>query len=140
MPMKHLESLIEGAGVRPTTNRLLVMRALEESAHPLSLAELEAEIGTMERSSVFRTLTLLLDHHLLHAIEDGRGIVKYELCHAHAHHSVGDMHVHFYCEGCHEVFCFEELPVPMVKLPEGFEATSVNYMLKGLCSRCSQRQ
>ena len=138
--MKQLETLLESAGVRPTTNRLLVMKALGESAHPLSLAELEAAIGTMERSSVFRTLTLLLDHHLLHAIEDGRGIVKYELCHGHSHHSMGDMHVHFYCEGCNEVFCFEELRVPQVQLPEGFEPTSVNYMLKGLCSRCSRHK
>ncbi|MCM1336688.1 MAG: transcriptional repressor [Candidatus Amulumruptor caecigallinarius] len=137
--MQDIEQLMEQAGIRPTSNRVLVMRALEASAHPLSLAELEAEIGTMERSSVFRTLTLLLDHHLLHAIEDGRGIVKYELCHGHEHHTRDDMHVHFYCEGCHEVFCFEELPVPDVELPEGFEANSVNYMLKGLCPRCSRR-
>lgn len=130
---------MEQAGIRPTSNRLLVMRALGASAHPLSLAEIEATIGTMERSSVFRTLTLLLDHHLLHAIEDGRGVVKYELCHGHAHHSMGDMHVHFYCEGCNEVFCFEHISIPAVTLPDGFEANSVNYMLKGLCARCSRK-
>lgn len=138
--MQMMEDMLVRAGIRPTSNRLLVLRALASSLHPLSLAEIDAAIGSMERSSVFRTLSLLLEHHLLHAVEDGRGIVKYELCHGDAHHTMNDMHVHFYCEGCNEVFCFENLHVPEVDLPDGFAATSVNYMLKGLCARCSRRR
>lgn len=132
--------LLTGAGVKPTANRILVLRALMAAAGPMSLSELEDSIQTMEKSSIFRVLTLLMDHELLHALEDGRGIVKYEVCNGHhdgaEHH---DMHAHFYCERCRQVFCLESVTAPIPPLPEGFEVKSVNYMLKGLCADCRSK-
>ncbi len=134
--MKDLIELLERAEIRPTSNRILVLQALRDSALPLSLTELEDIIGTMERSSIFRTLTLLLEKQVVHAVEDGRGVVKYEICHADHHHSLADMHVHFYCRGCNNVFCLENQPIPAVTLPSGFNLEGVNFMLKGLCNNC----
>lgn len=134
----RLDHLLLENGVRPTSNRIMVLRELLYSPRPLSLAELEAGISTLEKSSILRVLSLLLEHHLIHAVEDGRGIVKYEICHGKDRCSINDMHVHFYCVACQQVYCFEGIPVPMVELPEGFSADSVNYMLKGLCSRCKK--
>jgi Fur family ferric uptake transcriptional regulator len=33
----------------------------------------------------------------------------------------------------------EGTPIPLVPLPEGYEMTSVNYMIKGLCPDCARR-
>lgn len=133
------EAILEKGGIRPTANRILVIRELLSTHNPLSMTDLEDRLETLEKSSIFRVLTLLLEHGLVHAIEDGRGIVKYEICHGHGHCTINDMHPHFYCENCLKVFCLEEIPLPEIALPDGFEVKSVNYMLKGLCPECSRK-
>ncbi len=135
--MEDIERTIELAGIKPTSNRILVLRELTNSPHPLSLGELDSNIGTLEKSSILRTLAVLQEHHLIHSIEDGRGVIKYELCSGHHGDEDSDMHVHFYCENCHKVTCFEGIAVPPVTLPPGFAARSVNYMIKGICPECN---
>lgn len=134
--MRQAEELLHDSDVRPTSNRLIVTDTLLRARGPLSLGELEAEIGTLEKSSILRVLDLLLKQHVVHTIEDGRGIVKYEICHSGSHDDDDDMHVHFYCERCRRTYCFKDMPAPRVDLPEGFVAGSVNYMLKGICPAC----
>lgn len=129
--------LLEKAGVKPTSNRILVVRALMDAPSPKSLIELETELETLERSSILRVLTVLASHDLVHLMEDGRGVTKYELCHSHDHHRHNDdHHVHFYCEKCHEVYCFEDIAVPRIPVPDGFLVKGVNFMLKGVCPSC----
>lgn len=130
-------SLLEKAGIRPTSNRLLVVRALMGSDRPQSLVELETALETLERSSILRVLNLLVRSDVVHLFEDGRGVGKYELCPAESHCSVGDMHAHFYCERCERVFCFEEISAPNVSIPLDFHIRSINFMLKGTCPECS---
>ena len=139
MSVTDVEELLRKAGVAPTPNRVLVLRAIAEAHHPMSLMELETELETLEKSSIFRVLNLLERESLVHAMQDGRGVAKYEICHCSGHgHSEEDMHIHFYCSNCRETFCFEDMAVPAVTVPEGFCVESVNYMLKGLCPTCSK--
>lgn len=130
------ESVLDAFGVKPTSNRILVVRQLMESSRPVSLGELVTALDTMDKSSVFRVLSLLQDHEMVHAVEDGKGIVHYELCESCGLHSVGDMHAHFYCEKCGNVMCIEGIKIPEIAAPDGCEVRSVNYMLKGLCPDC----
>lgn len=131
-------NILEGVGVKPTSNRILVLRALLESRNPVSLIELENVLETIERSSIFRVLSLFLEHDIVHVIEDGKGITRYEICHGHDACSVDDMHVHFFCERCNKVYCFEDINAPIVSIPGNFRVRSVNYMLKGVCPECSR--
>lgn len=135
--MKEAEEILERKGVRATANRIIVLDALMKEHHPVSLIQLEETIDTMDRSSIFRALTLFLENDIVHGIEDGSGSLKYEACHAAEHCSVSDMHVHFYCESCHETSCFEHTPIPPVALPSGYLIRSINYMVKGICPRCA---
>lgn len=137
---ENAESLLEKAGIKLTSNRLLVVRTLMHSDRPLSLIEIETQLETVERSSVLRVLNTLLDKDVIHALEDGRGVTKYEICHGENHCSVSDMHAHFYCESCGLTYCFEEVSVPLIPLPKGFAIRSVNYMLKGLCPECGLKE
>ncbi len=123
-------------GVKPTANRIVVLKALAATERPLSLTELEYKILTIDKSGVFRALALFKEHHVVHVIEDGGDGVRYELCHSHDGHKDEDLHVHFYCERCRRTFCLEDIAVPEVDLPEGFEMTSVNFMVKGICPEC----
>ena len=132
-------------GIRPTANRLLVLRVLAAENCALSLVDIEARIGTVDKSSVFRVLTLFLSHHMVHCVDDGTGMMKYALCSPHCHcgeehhHGLGDLHTHFRCERCGRTFCLRGLPVPSVPLPEGFVLNSANYVLVGLCPECSHK-
>ena len=71
MKTSDFECFLQGHGVKPTANRLIVVRTLAASPWPMSLAELEQRILTLDKSSVFRALTLFREHHVVHAIEDG---------------------------------------------------------------------
>ena len=106
------EEILLEHGVRPTANRIVVVKALADAERPLSLSELE--------------------------IEDGGDGVRYELCHSrNDHEHDDDQHVHFYCEHCHRTFCIKDMPIPPILLPEGYRMYSINYMAKGLCPQCA---
>jgi Fur family ferric uptake transcriptional regulator len=124
-------------GIKPTANRIVVARELASSARPMSLSELEMKILSIDKSGVFRALTLFKEHHLVHVIEDGGDGVRYELCHSHDDHQHDDdQHAHFYCELCHRTFCLPMTPIPAIALPEGYSMSSINYMVKGVCPDC----
>ena len=129
---------LEARGVKPTSTRLLVYRALAESRHSLSLRDLDDRLDTVDRSTIFRTLTLLLAHHLVHAIEDGTGVTRYEACEGDDDCSLDDQHVHFYCRVCQRTFCFHRLHIPHLQMPEGFTMEGVNFVVKGVCPDCAQ--
>ena len=133
--MSAAESLISAHGIRPTANRILVADALSHAGRPVSLMELEAALDTVDKSGIFRTLTLFKEHHLVHTIEDGDA-VRYELCHSHDAAHDDDLHPHFYCEKCHRTFCLDGTPIPSIPLPDGFRPATVNYIVKGLCPEC----
>lgn len=140
MHSEELEARMTSRGVKPTAVRLLVFAELRRASRPLSMSELEDRLQTVDKSTIFRALTLFLEHHLIHSIEDGSGAVKYEMCCGEWDCSVQDMHVHFFCEGCHRTFCFRELPIPEVELPEGFRMHGANFVIKGLCPHCASKE
>ena len=129
--------ILEKKGVKLTPNRVLVLRAMLGAGRPLSLSELEIMLDSVDRSSIFRVLTMFADRHVVHELEDGSGMAKYEVCPGEEECTVEDMHVHFYCESCHRTYCFRDMHIPEIELPEGFRMDSVNYMVKGICPMCA---
>lgn len=143
--MEEYVRMLEERGVKPTSNRLLVLQALQRQDCALSITDLEALIGTIDKSGVFRALTLFLEHHLVHCVDDGSGMLKYALCPPACHcgecehGGLEDLHTHFRCERCGRTFCLRGLPIPAVQLPQGFVLNSANYVMVGLCPECSHR-
>ena len=138
MEQEPILRLMEHHGVRPTANRILIAGALSRAGRPMSMGELEDALETVDKSVISRTLSLFRELHLVHVIEDGGDGVRYELCHSHHDDHDDDTHVHFHCESCGRTFCLEDIPVPEVAVPDGFKASSVNYMIKGICPDCSR--
>lgn len=139
MSNNDVEDILTRKEVKPTSNRILVMRELIKASHPVSLADLEISLGfSMDKASIFRVLELFSEKDIIHVIEDGSRSLKYELCHSDTHHTIADQHVHFYCERCKETYCFEDMSVPLVNIPEGFSPHAINYMIKGICPKCSK--
>ena len=134
--MNDLEELFALHGVKVTANRLLIAQALQDAGRPLSMTELEARLETIDKSNVFRALTAFKEAHLVHALEDAGDGVRYELCHSHDEDEDDDVHVHFYCIKCHRTYCLYDTPVPLVRVPQGYETESVSYLVKGICPDC----
>lgn len=126
--------------IRLTAMRLLVARVFLGAGRPLSVLEVDSLLDTADRSTITRTLQLFLDRGAVHAIDDGSGSTRYEVCRG--NHDSGlddDEHPHFHCRGCGRTFCIDTMTVPACRLPEGYRPEHVNYVITGLCPACSGR-
>ena len=139
MNSQDMISRLESKGIRPTANRILVMKTLMGDQNPQSLSNLERKMVSMDKSSIFRTLTLFLEHDVVHAFEDGRGVLCYELCEEKGACDHHDGHIHFYCESCQRSFCMEDIHIPSFELPEGFYPHSISFVIKGECPDCRKK-
>lgn len=139
MNSQDMISRLESKGIRPTANRILVMKTLMGEQNPQSLSNLEQKMVSMDKSSIFRTLTLFLEHDVVHAFEDGRGVLCYELCEEKGACNHHDGHIHFYCESCQRSFCMEDIHIPSFELPEGFYPHSISFVIKGECPDCRKK-
>ena len=144
--MPHKEGLIispeqslDNAGVRVTAVRLLIWKTIRNVFHDaFSLADLETVLPTVDRSTLFRNLSVLTEAHLLHEIDDGSGSQKYCVCHIDdTRHCQG--HIHLTCRICHRTFCMTNVKIPPVPLPEGFVQEETEYVVKGICKECSAK-
>lgn len=139
MNSQDMISRLESKGIRPTANRILVMKTLMGEQNPQSLSNLERKMVSMDKSSIFRTLTLFLEHDVVHVFEDGRGVLCYELCEEKGACDHHDGHIHFYCESCQRSFCMEDIHIPSFELPEGFYPHSISFVIKGECPDCRKK-
>jgi Fur family ferric uptake transcriptional regulator len=138
--MAHLdisdEQILDNAGIRLTAVRLLIWRKVRHGfSDAFSLADLEVALPTVDRSTIFRTLTLLSEAHLLHDIDDGSGSQKYCVCHLDDTRQCFG-HVHLTCRCCHRTFCLKDVHIPSVPLPNGFQMEEAEYVVKGICPQC----
>jgi len=130
--------LLEARGIKCTANRIIVLDALLKASRPMSMKELEELIDSLDKSSIFRCLSLMKESHLLHALDGGPEGVRYEVCHH--YHAEGeedaDQHVHFHCEKCGRTFCFEDVHIPQVSIPGNYQVEHTEYTIKGICPDC----
>ncbi|MBO7574368.1 MAG: transcriptional repressor [Bacteroidales bacterium] len=132
-------SLMQEHGIKPTANRILILKALLQAGRPLAQTEIETALESVDKSIISRTLATFREHHLLHTLS-GEDYVRYEVCHCAEEGEDNDRHVHFHCEVCGRTFCLEELPVPAVRLPDGFSVENVEYMAHGVCPACAGKR
>lgn len=139
--MKQAEEILLAAGINPTANRLLVMQAILHHKDTFSLAEMEEILVSADKSTIFRTLTLLVEHHLLHEVDNGSGTRRYCLCecnidHTSPHPHSHTQHIHFTCIRCGHTYCLKEIPMPHIHLPADFEVDEITCHARGLCPNC----
>ena len=140
MEYKDIEIRLEKKGIKATANRITVYRALASAHVPVTLSMLEEALVTVDKSSIFRVLSLFLEHDVVHAFEDGRGVLHYELCGTEGHCDLSDSHLHFYCESCQKSYCLDDVHLPEISFPQGFTSHSISFVIKGICPHCQARQ
>lgn len=134
------EESLTHAGIRVTAVRMLIWQQIRHRTEGIfSLADLEEQMPTVDRSTLFRTLTLLSSHHLLHNVDDGSGSQKYCLCH-HDDTRRCQGHVHLSCRICRQTVCLLDVKIPQLPLPDGFVAEETECIVKGICPSCAAKQ
>lgn len=138
METNQIEKILHLRDIKPTAIRMLVLEAMLNHGTAFSLTDLENEMETVDKSTLFRTIHLFHQHHLIHSIDDGSGSIKYSVCREDCQCALGDLHVHFHCNRCGNTFCMESIAIPNIPLPDQFSLESVNFVMKGICAQCKK--
>jgi len=136
----NTKQLLRSHSLRITPFREQVLRLFLENSAAISSRKIQEELKDADRITVYRTIKSFVDKGLVHEAFDGTDTPKYALCEEHCNeHSHHDQHVHFHCDSCDKTFCVEEVEVPYITTPKGFEVKSTNIVLNGKCETCTTR-
>ncbi|SDM70633.1 Fur family transcriptional regulator, ferric uptake regulator [Catalinimonas alkaloidigena] len=118
-------------------SRIQLLELFLQRPYAMSHAELEASLpGESNRITLYRNLRLFLEKGFLHRVMDEEKGVKYALCAAHPYRSHATDHVHFKCRKCGITRCLEEIGIPAIPLPAGYEPDEIQLLVSGTCVRC----
>jgi Fur family transcriptional regulator, ferric uptake regulator len=139
--VSELGALLRAHGLRRTTPRIAVLAALQPVAGHLSVAEIHrrltesgsAAAAPPDLATVYRTVTILVEHGVLHMLTLDGGIATYGLADRPHHHAV--------CTACGTII---EVPAQRLSaaLEHAIEGSSftlsdrAGLTLHGLCPRC----
>ena len=114
-----------------------MLQLLNETDRPLSHQEIASHEGprTLDRVTLYRTLTTLQRAGLLHRVQGIDGVWRFG---GHQAHSAkcGGNHIHFLCLECSRMSCLPEQPLPWVKEPSGAEVFGKQLVVYGRCAQC----
>ncbi len=132
-------SVLQRSGIRPTGNRLLIYGIMHATQNAVSMSDLEHMLPELDKSTIFRTLTLFNEKHLIHGAEDAGGM-KYCIRDNNEVFDADESHCHFYCESCGKTYCLDKSVISNLALPEGFVMHGLNYLVKGICAECTNKE
>lgn len=132
--------MLKQYNLRHTEAREDVLDLFYNRDFALSHGDLENQLDArFDRVTIYRTLKTFLDKGILHKVLDDEGTVKYamckEVCQAedHTHHHD---HVHFKCLVCGHTTCLDDVRIPALALPEGYQRQEINLLVQGVCPTC----
>lgn len=136
----EVKKLLKNHSLRLTQSRGDVISVFLGKEVAVSHGDIESEIdGKYDRVTIYRTLKSFIDKGLIHKVLDDSGATRYALCHDHCSEDAHQHnHIHFKCQRCDRTTCLDLVYIPEVKLPEGFKAVESNYLISGICKKCSQ--
>lgn len=131
-------NILQSHKLRITDCRQVIIQEFLDKNIALSHSDLEEILKQQfDRVTIYRTLKTFLDKDLIHKVLDDSGATKYALCsHGETVHDHSHEHVHFKCEICGETTCLEDITLPQIKLPAGFEKKDMSLLVQGVCEKC----
>jgi len=132
------EVLLRERGLKVTTPRLLVLKALLDAHRPTSAQELlESLVGEgLDQVTVYRTLTTLTEINLAQQVSTIDGSRRFEV---HVCEGCRVDHPHLQCRVCGALDCLEEGIMPTPLIPTrlgGYLVDEAKLYLFGTCPKC----
>jgi Fur family ferric uptake transcriptional regulator len=132
-PVTEAAALARLAGLRPTSQRVAIIKALEGRDRPVTAQVLHEEVRGPGLATVYRTLRALADTGVAETFPAGEGEVAYRLCEVDHHH-------HLICERCGQVISVPSCEVggwaTAVGRRRGFRVTGHRADVYGICQSC----
>ena len=73
---ENVEILLQARDIKSTAMRMLILKHMLGFSRAFKLSDLEAVMETVDKSTIFRTITLFHEKQLIHSIDDGSGAIK----------------------------------------------------------------
>lgn len=131
------ESILTRHQLRKTTTRGKVLSVFLSREEALALDDLVLKLSELDRVTIYRTLVTFEEKGIIHQAVDGSRRTRYAICSAgcneSAHH---DQHAHFRCTTCDQTTCLQDVAIPTLKLPEGYQVERTHLILSGRCNKC----
>ncbi len=135
---QQIQQLLKRNQLSITDSRSKILELFLQQNGALAHADIEKKSGaSFDRVTVYRTLQTFVEKGIIHTIPTADNSILYALCKdecTEGHHH--DHHVHFVCSKCSNTICLEDITVPDVKLPAGYQATQVEVVVNGVCKDC----
>jgi Fur family ferric uptake transcriptional regulator len=136
----QIQQLLKRNQLSITDSRSKILELFLQQSGALAHADIEKKSGaSFDRVTVYRTLQTFVEKGIIHTIPTADNSILYALCKdecSEGHHY--DHHVHFVCQECSNTICLEDITVPEVKLPNGYQATQVEVVVNGVCKDCKE--
>lgn len=125
--------ILEKARLKKTSIRISILEQFIDSNKAQSFTDLDKALKkTVDKSTLYRTLHSFEKAGIIHRINNTEGIAKY----AFNHKDFEANHAHFECEKCKTTYCINTNSTDAFDLPEGFNLSSAQTTLKGICNQC----
>lgn len=136
MVLKELKEILNRHRLRNTRCRYDVLNSFLEASYALAPKDLEANLQTYDRVTLYRTLNTFIDKGIIHKIPNDSGVARYALTGSAMNKNYSEEHIHFKCDDCGRTVCLPEYHIPKVQLPTGYKASEINLIVTGQCERC----
>lgn len=134
----NFDQILEKHNLKKTAPRYSVLEVLSKRDVATSQPNLEEILGKdVDRVTLYRILKTFEEKGIIHKIIDANGTANYAVCHSSCtEHQHRDEHLHFNCTVCKKVYCLNDVHIPSLTLPSGFEASNINLVASGVCPAC----
>ena len=126
--------------VRNTRQRQAVVQVLRDTGtHPDAAwihAQVRSVLPNISLGTVYRTLDALVEGGVVTTIERAGQATRFDYKHAgHGHH-------HVVCRSCGAIYdiAAEDVPMPALGLPAGFQVQDVRLEYHGVCADCAGQE
>lgn len=130
---EQLIEILTKAGIRPSIQRLTVLRYLTETrCHPSAdtiYEQIHKTQPTLSRSTVYNTVKLFVEKSVIETVGGDDIECRYDFFHA--------PHAHFQCRLCRQVY---DVPfdIGAIKQPDGFDTEHTTLVFTGICPKCRE--
>lgn len=136
---KNLSEILKHNGLKNTSNRQTILKLFTDVNYALSYQDIETLVkASLDKVTIYRTLKSFQEKGMIHEVYDNGVAIKYALCHqgtcSASHHH--DAHAHFKCVQCEHTFCLDDVSIPTINLPKGYQANTVKLLVEGTCVSC----
>ncbi|PKN10698.1 MAG: hypothetical protein CVU72_00305 [Deltaproteobacteria bacterium HGW-Deltaproteobacteria-7] len=134
----HVMETLQRAGIAATTQRLAVLKILQDADQPLSINVIREKLETKTRINkvtVYRIMSLFKEKGIVRDVSAAGGAVFFEMA-----TSDYPLHPHFSCKNCGTLSCLTPLTFSQVRrflaILDNVNAEHVEINLAGFCKDC----